>query len=55
MVAFKLKVTKKLDILRGWDINIKENYAKIEQNTHIIKNLEEELKTFTKDPVFVNS
>ena len=45
----------KLDILKGWDKNIKENYAIIEQSNYKIKELKEELRTFTKDSCFINS
>ena len=31
----------KLDILKGWDKNIKENYAIIEQSNYKIKELKE--------------
>jgi hypothetical protein len=45
----------KLDILKGWDKNIKDNYAKIEQNNHKITVLKDDLKSFTHDKVFLNS
>jgi hypothetical protein len=48
-------VRKQLEVLSGWDKNIKDNYAKIDILEHRLTQLSSDLHSFTSDDSFTRS